>query len=621
MEENGFRYKFLKNRVRVGRYIQGVLGGAECEPYKVMRAWRENGKNKGGFHVTEMYTNNGKTPRTRHRSNVKVLPGVAKIGEGVDGISYVGCYDDKCKDQVAIKAGEVAGLRSEFNMLKTLKGISPHIQHAYFFKNCGEKSIPLGGPALLYTEYAHGGSLRNYIAKYGNRILPDQWRSIIFQILWTLQAIAEKYPSFRHNDLHLDNIFIDDTETNKNAIMYKPGFKVPNTGIRVIIGDFGFAYMDKNGLRNPKVVSKEYKDEYGIYPGSDPLYDAFFFLNSILEDAKEFPRANETVEFIRRIIPAAYRNNTNLVKKFRLRAGVKVDIPPLRTILNDKFFKVKTNAKVIDTVNTAVTLKAPKKKSSVAAPVKRQMRKKQKEVAAVVGKIPTPPKTNVTNKFAKGTNSPKLRPMRRRPRVVAVVGKPTPAIRNKIQELFKNENGSPGYKKPKMLTPQFQRLRRLYPNLTNAEFRAEMRQEPVGLKPLARGSAYKTPNVNTNAYKTRMQRATRPFTPSPTAKPPTPKKMISNKEIKKVTEKKFGPPATMKMNNKATWWRNKVGTNKKTGKLKIGGKSCGSHKKDVIEEAARAMGVVVPKKATKDVICALIAKKIRGSPNNSNNNL
>lgn len=665
MENNGFRYKSYKNSVRIGRYLQGVLGGAECEPYKVMRSWRANGNNAGGFHVTEIYTKNGATPRTRRRTNVKALPGIARIGSGVDGFVYVGCYDEKCDDQVAIKAGDVTGLKLEYNMMKTLGPLSPHVQHAFFYKNCGQKSIPLGGPAILYSEYSRGGSLRNYIEKYGNRILPDQWRSIIFQVLWTLQAIAEKHPSFRHNDLHLDNILLDDTETAKNAIVYKPKFKIPNSGMKAIVADFGFAYMDANGMRNAKVVSNEYKDEYGIYPTNHALYDAHFFLSSLLDEAVNFPRASKAAEFIKDIIPSKYRGvkSNEFISEFRLRAGAVVDIPPLNEILKSKYFKPGSRAKVINTINTAVTLKAPKapKKSPVekeggaAMPVKRQMRKGQKKAAAIVGKLPSPPKKNVLNKFNMSTKSPKLRPMRRRPRVMVnkrLVGEPSPAIRNKIQELFKNASKSPGYKKPKDTTPHAQRVRRMYPDLTNVEFRAMIRQHPVNQKALMRPNRYKTPNMNMKAYKNRMARATRPFTPSPNAKAPSPTEMIPVRRLKKAsgnnaspprvvvkmvparlqtipakkitkgTEKVFGPPNTMKMNNKAKWWKDKLLM--KGSALKIGGKQCGSHKKGVVEEAARAMGVVVPKKATKDVICALIGKKLKGgnnSNNNSNNNL
>ena len=382
LSNNKYEYKTLKNKKALGDELIKTLNKYNCDPAKALYKVT-NGSNRFGFRLMKIVSD---APlRLGYESGLKVRDGIGKIGQGAYGTVYIGCIDKACKKEVAIKMAADKENRLEFNFMKKLEGISPNITHAYYYKKC-----PKPVKSVLYLEYYSFGSVKRLLGKYEDKLRKLHARVILFQVIWTLSELHKKFPSFRHNDLHTDNVFVDDRVTTSGSVLYG-NFLVPNIGMNAMLGDFGFANMQADGFRNPKVQSGEYTSEYGIAINSDYRYDIHFFLNDIYQSSK-----NQNVKnFIKRHFPSEYlTTNSKVVAKNRLKFGIDHSkLPTFEQLLGDKifrFFRPRGNT-VIPPVN-----KFPKSGNSPVSPVQTispTLPAPKKVVAR-----PLAPNTSVTNK-------------------------------------------------------------------------------------------------------------------------------------------------------------------------------------------------------------------------------
>lgn len=362
LSNNRYEYKTLKNKKALGDELIKTLNRYNCDPAKALYKVT-NGSNRFGFRLMKIVS---EAPlRLGYESGLKVRDGIGMIGEGVYGKVYIGCIDKACKKEVAIKMASDKENRLEFNFMKKFEGVSPNITHAYYYKKC-----PKPIKSVLYLEYYSFGSVKRLLGKYEDKLRKLHARVILFQIIWTLSELHRKFPSFRHNDLHTDNVFVDDRVTTKGSILYGK-FLVPNIGMNAVIGDFGFANMQADGFRNSKVQSGEFRRGYGIAVNNDYRYDVHFFLNDIYQSTK-----NQSVKnFIKRHFPLEYLKETSrVVENNRLRYGVDHSkLPTFDQLLGDKifrFFRPRGNT-VIPPVN-----KFPKSGNSPVSPVQTMSPKK-----------------------------------------------------------------------------------------------------------------------------------------------------------------------------------------------------------------------------------------------------
>ena len=325
-----YHYIPPNNRKKLGKNLVDFLKDKGCQPYDVLHRISNKYK-QGGFHLREIIDSNEPPFRAKNyaKSEITKNRGIAYLGKGKQGIVYIGCIDRDCKKEVAIKMGE--NLKSEYEIMKKISAMSPHVVTPYNYVKCKDRDI-------IYMEYFKGGSLYSWRK---NKITLEQYRNVIFQIIFTLFQILSKYPKFRHYDLHLENILIDDMcLSHKGKIQYiidGKSYYIDPLGINPVIADFGIAnhkgtpHMKRNG---------------GIGEGSDYRYDIHVFLNSLY--GRPF-LPFEVRQFIEDLLPQEYLGSlpTSKIKNYRLRHGVDHSkLPTKKQILNHPFFdplKIPTN--------------------------------------------------------------------------------------------------------------------------------------------------------------------------------------------------------------------------------------------------------------------------------------
>jgi len=290
------------------------------------------------------------TPKTNlSASNFrKSLRNMTSIGSGRQGRAYMARqgksqvvlkvlpYDEQSKKRGEAQPGDI-----EYNINAKCYKAAPsgvvrvysHIHALNFVPARNLKEIPnLNKPHydhskqnIIVMELCEGGSLDKWLDK--NSPTDETMHQIIKQILATLRKIQDRYPYFRHNDLHVENIFVS----------RKRGF---------LIGDFGWARLKQNGT-NPAVNTAngtETASHYGVGPKTDARYDQHLFLNQMRDIALKTPsRFPKTLEFLNKAIPAGYRGKTDVhVNDFRLKYDDPCPgLPSLNALFRTPYLRTK----------------------------------------------------------------------------------------------------------------------------------------------------------------------------------------------------------------------------------------------------------------------------------------
>jgi hypothetical protein len=210
---------------------------------------------------------------------------------------------------------------------------------------------------------------------------PEKIKPIVHQVLKILKTLHEKNPSFRHNDLHLENIFI-------------------TTDGKVRIIDFGLSF--NTVTKNPEVnINGAYLMPYGIFRGNNKMYDVHFFLNSLLNERSYLD--DDTLKFILDMLPVKYQGDTSTrVHYYRLKPSlnnhVGQGLPTFTKLFNHSYIK----GKRLDSMLTAIS-----KPRTVSKPVSTSVQKRK-----------TPPSTETMSAkrraaaavLMKSKGTPKKRP-------------------------------------------------------------------------------------------------------------------------------------------------------------------------------------------------------------------
>lgn len=214
--------------------------------------------------------------------------------------------------------------------------------------------------SVLLSEWADGGDLLEYLREHFKTMSVKTWRVIFFQIISTIAIIQCKYPGFRHNDLKLNNILIqnlDQHDENRSFIysINDKTYHVPNIGLRCKIWDFDFACIP--GMIENSKVNAEWTNDINVRPEAHQYYDIHYLFNTMISPAFVegfFDRKSdgtplvheEVTEFVKRIVPLKLRSGDNVSERGRLLISFnqlsKVRglfyKTPLEILENDPFF-------------------------------------------------------------------------------------------------------------------------------------------------------------------------------------------------------------------------------------------------------------------------------------------
>ena len=240
--------------------------------------------------------------------------GVSEIGKGEHGTVYQACLNDACKRKFALKVSK-DNLTAEHNLTKKFINLvgKNSAANVYALERCKNDD-------RLYSELLDGRTFGELLPKLKKD--PKKIRSIVRQVLKILKTLHEKSPSFRHNDLHLGNIFV-------------------TTDGRVRIIDFGLSF--NTSTKNPEInVRGEYLLPYGVYRGNNKMYDTHFFLNSLYNSEAYLDES--TLKFIRDVLPGKYLGITgNRIYEARLKKptykNAEMNLPTFAKLFTHPYIK------------------------------------------------------------------------------------------------------------------------------------------------------------------------------------------------------------------------------------------------------------------------------------------
>lgn len=241
-------------------------------------------------------------PKLNSLKNIK-KGRLLKIGKGEYGTVYYGCLDDKCKTPIAIKFTTEPTAKMEYEIADKLRGMG--VPKMYHFKSCNGRDI-------LFSEYINGISLEKWIKTYPG---VAAYKTVIRSVVSNLYAIHKKYPSFRHHDLHWNNIMI--TKDLNTAMI-----------------DFGFSVMD--GIKNP-VVNRGNHTNVGISRKSNPMYDLHYFLRII----HDYTHIKSVKEFVESLFDKKYLSGGEHLSKGRLKLMNHKNLPTFQDVLNHPYLSEK----------------------------------------------------------------------------------------------------------------------------------------------------------------------------------------------------------------------------------------------------------------------------------------
>ena len=208
--------------------------------------------------------------------------------------------------------------------------------------------------SVLVSEWANKGDLLGFFRDYYKDMKPIHWKVIFFQILSVLAVIQKEYPSFRHNDLKINNILVQKIDNRQKTLTYgicKKRYIVNNIGYQIKIWDFDFAcipgIVDNEKVTNTNAWSKG----INVTPHKNQYYDMHFFFNTMIRESM-FPQfmtspfiPQEAKDFLERIVPKEYQTGSYVHERGRFLLQDEFTTPQI-ILEKDKYFaEFRTNIK------------------------------------------------------------------------------------------------------------------------------------------------------------------------------------------------------------------------------------------------------------------------------------
>ena len=183
----------------------------------------------------------------------------------------------------------------------------------------------------VFEHYFKMYTLTDYLDLKKGKLTDYQWKVLFFQVLYTLGKIQEKYPSFRHNDLSIDNILLYTTPLQTNTYKLKDTVFNFESDIEIKIHNFYYSTIDKIIENEECKHSKE-----------NPYYDLHYFFQTVSYyiENKDVPESVKA--FIKLVIPEKYdyKNKNEFIglDEALYESNVSDIITPLSLLGKNNFF-------------------------------------------------------------------------------------------------------------------------------------------------------------------------------------------------------------------------------------------------------------------------------------------
>src|SRR6056300_1353757 len=426
------------------------------------------------------------------------------LSEGAFGKTYRGSINDNGRRYVAYKEIDTSestdgAFEFEFKVAEKVKESA--VPEMYLFKKCPiqdktpkkvrKKNGTLVQPKertkpkdILYMELLDAMSFYSW---WQTNPSLDAVKSVIVQVFDNLYRINQKFPDFRHRDLHGGNVMVNPNalttpytwkvDLGRKVIRNDSGgsfrsrlgspdikkYKRTNAGVEATIIDFGLSYWSKR-MPNPETADGGYKGA-GIYGhGQGPgtiYYDIHRFLYIIYVKVRQPENAKERAikNFIEELIPnkkylefnGPFTSQGYLVSS----DGATQNLPSFKTILSHPFLTGEKSPNRPKTLANALKLIAPKPKPKPKTPPKAKAktpspklstteRKKKmnsaiKRAAAVLAKPKAKPVPRRRPGVARPNPVPEIQPASPSPKANAPYGVMSPS--NMMEYAAKIESG------------------------------------------------------------------------------------------------------------------------------------------------------------------------------------
>jgi hypothetical protein len=423
------------------------------------------------------------------------------LSEGAFGKMYRGSINDNGRRFVAYKeintsTSDVDGA-FEFKVAQKLKEFA--VPKMYLIKKClpdfvdpekvRKKNGTLVQPTkrtkskdIVYMELLNGMSFESW---WKTNPSLDAIKSVIIQVFDNLYRINQKFPDFRHRDLHGGNVMVTRNETpytwevdlGRKVIRNDPGgsfrsrlgspdikkYKRTNAGVEATIIDFGLSYWSRR-MPNPETADGGYEGA-GIYGhGQGPgtiYYDIHRFLYTIYVKVRNpgNPKERAIKNFIEELIPnkaylefnGPFTSHGYLVKT----TWAKQNLPTFKTILTHPFLtgekspnrpKTLSEAlKMLPKAKTPPKIKTPKAKTKTPSPKlstterKKKMNSAIKRAVAALAKPKAKPAPLRRPGAVRPNPVPEIQPASPSPKANAPYGEMSPS--NMMEYAAKIESG------------------------------------------------------------------------------------------------------------------------------------------------------------------------------------
>ena len=179
----------------------------------------------------------------------------------------------------------------------------------------------------IFERYSETETLRSYLDKNADSFGKSHWKVLCFQILYALYKLQKTYPSFRHNKLNLNSIYVVHTKDSEEMIDVKIGdllFYIPNRGFEIKITNFYDSTI--------KGISKENRQE-------NSYYDVFSIFNDLLNYSKK--DNIDVFNFLNEIVPENFRpknKNTIELDEAYYQSSVVTILNPFIILSKNNFF-------------------------------------------------------------------------------------------------------------------------------------------------------------------------------------------------------------------------------------------------------------------------------------------